>query len=425
MNAFNPFTPSIDDLENQEWQEALDDIVRIQGPDRALEILQLLQDRLLRQGVQVTGATLQTPYRNTIAAQHQPPYPGDIAVEQTLENAIRWNAIAMVLKAFDSGSGVGGHIATYQSAATLFEVAFNHHIHAKDIAFYQAHSSPGIYARAFLEGRLSEEQLTNFRRELAAGGGLSSYPHPRRMPEFWQLPSASMGLATPSAIYQARYLRYLENRGLKQPDDTKVWCFIGDGESDEPEVLGTASVAAREGLDNLIMVVNCNLQRLDGPVRGNGKIIQELEQNYRGVGWNVIKVIWGSEWDTLFAQDTDGLLQARMDRAIDGDYQFYSTADGKTVRDHWVQGDPRLEAMMQSLSDDEIRLIRRGGEDRKKLHAPSRRLAKATAGPQLFWSKRSRAPASVPQVRVRTQPTRRKTLAPKIAFKLGVTWEFR
>lgn len=388
MQSFDPENLDEKALENSDWLEALEDVRRTQGDARCLEILRELQNRLLKHGVSVGQATLNTPYRNTISAAQQPAYPGNMEVEQRLENMIRWNAMAMVLRAYDSGSGVGGHIATYQSAATLFEVALNHHIRGEnDLVMFQAHASPGLYARAFLEGRLSEQNLDNFRRELADGGGLPSYPHPRRMPDFWQLPSASMGLATPSAIYQARFMRYLENRGLKAQDNAKVWCFIGDGESDEPEVLGTVSVAAREKLDNLVMVINCNLQRLDGPVRGNGKIIQELEQNYRGAGWNVIKVIWGSEWDTLFAQDHEGVLQARMDRAVDGDYQFYSTADGKTVRDHWVEGDPRLAALMAQLNDDEIRLIKRGGEDRKKLHAAFERARQASGRPTVILVK--------------------------------------
>ena len=388
MRSLQSFQLDDIDLENQDWLEALDDVVRHSGSDRALELLSLLHDKLLKQGVNVGQATLNTPYCNTIPAHQQPAYPGSAALEEKLEAAIRWNAMAMVLQAYDSGSGVGGHIATYQSAATMFEVALNHHINAAtDVALFQAHASPGLYARAFLEGRLTEQQLVNFRRELAEGGGLSSYPHPRRMPDFWQLPSASMGLATPSAIYTARFMRYLEHRGLKKPDNAKVWCFIGDGESDEPEVLGTASVAARENLDNLVMVINCNLQRLDGPVRGNGKIIQELERNYRGAGWNVIKVIWGSEWDALFAQDHEGVLQARMDRAVDGDYQFYSTADGQTVRDHWVQGDERLARLMKQLNDDEIKLIRRGGEDRKKLHAAFERAKQSSGCPTVILVK--------------------------------------
>ncbi|MDG2090822.1 MAG: pyruvate dehydrogenase (acetyl-transferring), homodimeric type [Gammaproteobacteria bacterium] len=368
-------------LENSEWLEALDAISREQGEGRSREMLRLMQDHLLKQGVSLADATLNTPYRNTISPQEQPGYPGDIELEQKIENIIRWNAMAMVLQANDNGSGVGGHIATFQSTAAALEVGFNHWFKKRtdsyggDILIVQAHASPGIYARAYLENRLTEQQIHNFRRELQDGGGLPSYPHPRRLPDFWQMPSASMGLSTPSAIYQARFMKYLENRGLKPKNGGKVWCFIGDGESDEPEVLGTINMATRENLDNLVMVVNCNLQRLDGPVRGNGKIIQELERSYRGAGWNVIKVIWGSEWDELISRDDDGLLQARMNRAVDGDYQFYTVSDGKTVREHWIDGDERLAELMKTLNDDEIRLIKRGGHDRKKLFAAFERAA--------------------------------------------------
>jgi pyruvate dehydrogenase E1 component len=380
-------------LENSEWIEALDYIRIHQGDERSREMLRLLQDNLLKHGVSLAEATLNTPYRNTINPQQQPGYPGNIELEQKIENIIRWNAMAMVLKANDNGSGVGGHIATYQSAATALEVGFNHWFRGKtdsyggDILMVQAHAAPGIYARAYLENRLSDHQVQNFRRELQEGGGLPSYPHPRRLPDFWQLPTASMGLSTPSAIYQARFMKYLENRGLKTDNGGKVWCFIGDGESDEPEVLGTINMATRENLDNLVMVVNCNLQRLDGPVRGNGKIIQELERSYRGAGWNVIKVIWGSEWDELFSRDSEGLLQARMDRAVDGDYQFYTVSDGKTVRDHWIDGDERLADLMKTLNDDEIRMIRRGGHDRKKVYAAFERAAKLSGRPTVILIK--------------------------------------
>ena len=381
------------DLENGEWIEALEYIRREQGEGRSREMLRLLQDHLLKQGVTLPEATLNTPYRNTIPPHQQSGYPGNIELEQKIENIIRWNAMAMVLKANEDGSGVGGHIATYQSAATALEVGFHHWFrkhtesYGGDILMVQAHAAPGIYARAYLENRLSEQQVNNFRRELQSGGGLPSYPHPRRLPDFWQLPTASMGLSTPSAIYQARFMKYLENRGLKPDNGGKVWCFIGDGESDEPEVLGTINMATRENLDNLVMVVNCNLQRLDGPVRGNGKIIQELERSYRGAGWNVIKVIWGSEWDELFSRDQDGLLQARMDRAVDGDYQFYTVSDGHTVREHWIDGDQRLAELMKTLNDDEIRVIRRGGHDRKKLYAAFERAAQATGRPTVILMK--------------------------------------
>jgi len=362
-------------LENEDWLAALEDVLHHSGEQRAKELLQIMAQRLIKKNIPLDQASLNTPYKNSISVEQQPAYPGNPELEQQLENIIRWNAAAMVLKANDLGTGVGGHISTYQSAATMLEVGFNHFFKQRsaqyggDHLLLQPHSAPGMYARAYLEGRLSRTQLDNFRRELQPGGGLSSYPHPRSMPDFWQSPTASMGLSTPSAIYQARFMKYLENRNLKTANGGKIWCFIGDGESDEPEVLGTINMATRDKLDNLVMVINCNLQRLDGPVRGNGKIIQELERNYRGAGWNVIKVIWGSEWDALFARDSEGILQARMDRAVDGDYQFYSVSDGDTVRNHWIDNDPRIAALMKTLSDEQIRCIKRGGHDRNKLYA--------------------------------------------------------
>ena len=362
-------------IELDEWLESIASVKGVHGEKRVRDLLRELQDYALKNGVALEEATLNTPYRNTISVQDQPAYPGNIELEQSIENILRWNAMAMVLKASDSGSGVGGHIATYASAATALEVGFNHFFRNRsesyggDIVNVQPHAAPGVYARAFLEGRLSEQQLTNFRRELAPGGGLCSYPHPRRMPDFWPCPTASMGLSTVTSIYLARFAKYLEHRGLKPANGGKVWCYIGDGESDEPEVLGTINIAAREKLDNLVLIVNCNLQRLDGPVRGNSKIIQELESVFRGAHWNVLKVIWGSAWDELFARDVNGTLQQRMDAAVDGDYQMYSVLPGDQVRAHWVEGNPELAALMQSMSDEEIRTIRRGGHDHKKLYA--------------------------------------------------------
>ena len=361
-----------------EWAESLDAIVEQYGAAGAREILRSLQNHVLGLNIPLDEATLNTPYRNTISLDAQPAYPGDIALEERLEKVLRWNAIAMVLRAQDKGIGVGGHIATYASCATMLEVGFNHFFQgagpdndrgSADMLLPQPHAAPGIYARAFLEGRLTEQQLDHYRQELASGGGLSSYPHPRSMPDFWELPNASMGLSTPAAIYQARFAKYLENRGLKEKASGKVWCFIGDGEADEPEVLGTINIAAREKLDNLILVVNCNLQRLDGPVRGNGKIIQELERTFRGADWNVLKVIWGGGWDGLLARDHEGVLQRRMDECLDGDYQMYSVLPGDVQREHWVEGNPKLEQMMNSLTDDEVRAIKRGGQDQKKIYA--------------------------------------------------------
>ena len=361
-----------------EWAESLDAIVEQYGAAGAREILRSLQNHVLGLNIALDEATLNTPYRNTISLDAQLAYPGDIALEERLEKVLRWNAIAMVLRAQDKGIGVGGHIATYASCATMLEVGFNHFFQgagadndrgSADMLLPQPHAAPGIYARAFLEGRLTEQQLDHYRQELANGGGLSSYPHPRSMPDFWELPNASMGLSTPAAIYQARFAKYLENRGLKEKASGKVWCFIGDGEADEPEVLGTINIAAREKLDNLILVVNCNLQRLDGPVRGNGKIIQELERTFRGADWNVLKVIWGGGWDGLLARDHEGVLQRRMDECLDGDYQMYSVLPGDVQREHWVEGNPKLEQMMNSLTDDEVRAIKRGGQDQKKIYA--------------------------------------------------------
>ena len=300
-------------LEQQEWLEALWDVLAERGADETKALIGRLQEALSRRGVVQTDAALNTPYKNTISVADQPVYPGNVDLEARIENILRWNAVAMVLQAYDSDSGVGGHIATYLSAATMMEVGFNHLFRARDENYggdqvhFQAHTAPGVYARAYLEGRLTEQQLTNFRRERAPGGGLPSYPHPRRMPWFWQMPTASMGLSTPSAIYQARFAKYLESRGLKPDNGGKIWTFIGDGESDEPEVLGTINIASREHLDNLVLVVNCNLQRLDGPVRGNGKIIQELERAFRGADWHVIKVIWGGGWDAILERDVHGI----------------------------------------------------------------------------------------------------------------------
>ena len=379
-----------------EWAESLDAIVEQYGPAGAREILRSLQNHVLGLNIPLDEATLNTPYRNTISLDVQPAYPGDIALEEKLEKMLRWNAIAMVLRAQDKGIGVGGHIATYASCATMLEVGFNHFFQgvgpendrgSADMLLPQPHAAPGIYARAFLEGRLTEQQLDNYRQELASGGGLSSYPHPRSMPDFWELPNASMGLSTPAAIYQARFAKYLENRGMKEKASGKVWCFIGDGEADEPEVLGTINIASREKLDNLILVVNCNLQRLDGPVRGNGKIIQELERTFRGADWNVLKVIWGGGWDGLLARDREGVLQRRMDECLDGDYQMYSVLPGDVQREHWVEGNPKLEQMMNSLTDDEVRAIKRGGQDQKKIYAAFARASAAQDKPTVILVK--------------------------------------
>jgi pyruvate dehydrogenase E1 component len=319
-------------MDEQEWLESFDHVIKHGGPQRVRDLLRALQRRAAESGISLPYSA-NTPYINTIPVETQPRFPGQRALERRIKSIIRWNAMAMVVRANREESGIGGHISTFASAATLYEIGFNHFFRGPadpaggDQVYFQGHASPGIYARAFLEGRLSEQQLENFRRELHAGGGLSSYPHPRLMPDFWEYPTVSMGLGPIMAIYQARFHRYLEDRGLKHKTG-RVWAFIGDGETDEPETLGAITLAAREKLDNLIFVINCNLQRLDGPVRGNAKIIQELEAIFRGAGWNVIKVIWGDSWDPLLARDTDGVLVERMEQAVDGDYQKYSVEPG-------------------------------------------------------------------------------------------------
>lgn len=412
-------------VEAQEWLDSLAYVIHHQGDVRAKSLLRSLQDYLLSKGVAVDDATLNTPYINSIDVVHEPPYPGDMELEKRIENIIRWNAMAMVLQAQDRGIGVGGHIATYSSAATLLEVGFHHVFRSRnehyggDTVLPQPHAAPGVYARAFLEGRLSEQQLGNFRRELGQGGGLCSYPHPRSMPEFWQVPNASMGLSTPTAIYQARFAKYLENRGLKPKNGGKIWCFIGDGESDEPEVIGTLNIAAREKLDNLVMVVNCNLQRLDGPVRGNGKIIQELERSFRGAGWNVIKVIWGSGWDALLARDEKGVLRRRMEECLDGDYQMYSVLSGGQQREHWVENKPELEKMMRSLTDNELKEIRRGGQDPKKIFSAFQSALATIGKPTVILAKTVKGDGMGPSAQGRNTAHQKKNLSTQERVELA------
>ncbi len=370
-------TETPDWVETQEWVDALRDVARSRGPERASSLLETLQIAAQRMGISLP-VTSRTPYVNTIPLEMQPRYPGTIEIEDRVKSIIRWNALAMVSEANDKSTGIGGHISTYASAATLYEVGFNHFFRGPDdpsggdLVYFQGHASPGIYSRAYLEGRLTPKQLHNFRREFAEGGGLSSYPHPWLMPDFWQFPTVSMGLGPIMAIYQARFLKYMQDRGLTKSNDQRVWCFIGDGETDEPESLGAISLAARERLDNLIFVVNCNLQRLDGPVRGNGQIIQELEAVFRGVGWNVIKVLWGGDWDPLLAQDHDGLLVERMGEVVDGEYQKYTVAGGEYIRKNFWGVDPRLEKMVAHLSDDQLWKMRLGGHDTFKCYAAYR-----------------------------------------------------
>ncbi|CAN5613580.1 pyruvate dehydrogenase (acetyl-transferring), homodimeric type [soil metagenome] len=364
----------IDPEETEEWLEALDAVVENDGPQRAHDLVEKVVARARSRGaaLEYVGPT---PYVNTIPVDDEPPLPGDPALERRVRSLIRWNAIAMVLRANKDSSELGGHIASYQSAAMLYEIGFNHFWHAPsdkhggDLVYIQGHSSPGIYARAFLEGRITEEQLEGFRQEVSKPSGLSSYPHPWLMPDFWQFPTVSMGLGPIMGIYQARFMRYLNDRGIADTSKRKVWVFLGDGETDEPESLGAIALAGREKLDNLVFVVNCNLQRLDGPVHGNGKIIQELETIFRGAGWNVLKVIWGDRWDPLLEADTDGLLVRRMEEAVDGEYQVYKARDGKFVREHFFGAYPELADRVKDMSDDEIWALNRGGHDAKKVYA--------------------------------------------------------
>ncbi|MDA0365518.1 MAG: pyruvate dehydrogenase (acetyl-transferring), homodimeric type [Chloroflexi bacterium] len=379
-------------IETQEWVDSLREVVRTTGPERASRLLRALQIEAQRYGVPLP-VTSTTPYVNTVPVEHQARFPGDRDLERRIKSIIRWNAMAMVVESNQKSHGIGGHISTYASAATLLEIGFNHfwrgpeHDDGPDLIYFQGHASPGVYARAYLEGRLTPRQLHNFRREFAEDGGLSSYPHPWLMPEFWQFPTVSMGLSPIMSIYQARFMRYLENRGLKPATDQKVWTFLGDGETDEPESLGAISLASREKLDNLIWVVNCNLQRLDGPVRGNGQIVQELEAVFRGVGWNVIKVLWGSEWDELLARDDEGLLSRRMGEVVDGEYQKYSVAGGEYIRKNFWGVDPRLERMVSHLSDDQLWRMRLGGHDPAKVYAAYKAAMEHRGGPTVILAR--------------------------------------
>jgi pyruvate dehydrogenase E1 component len=362
----------LDPAETREWVEAVDAVIAADGPERAQQLLSRAVGQAHRRGaaIETSGPT---PYVNTIELEDEPELPEDPALERRVRSLVRWNAIATVLRANAESSELGGHIASYQSAAMLYEIGFNHFWHAPgpdhdgDLVYIQGHSSPGIYARSFLEGRFSEEQMLGFRQEVSRDG-LSSYPHPWLMPDYWQFPTVSMGLGPIMAIHQAYFMRYLSDRGLRDTSGRKVWAFLGDGETDEPETLGEIALAGREGLDNLVFVVNCNLQRLDGPVYGNGKIIQQLETVFRGAGWNVIKVIWGGRWDPLLAED-DGLLVARMEEAVDGEYQTYKSKDGAFVREHFFGGDPELLRRVEHMSDAEIWNLNRGGHDAKKVYA--------------------------------------------------------
>lgn len=381
-----------DDIEIHEWLESLDYVIQSGGADRVRTLLRQLQVHAQKSGISIPF-TANTPYINTIPVEDQPPYPGSREIERRIKSIIRWNAMVMVVRANRTESGIGGHISTYASAATLLEVGFNHFFRAGgenndgDIIFFQGHASPGIYARAFLEGRISETELINFRRELQPEGGLSSYPHPWLMPGFWQFPTVSMGLAPIMAIYQARFNEYLADRGLKDTKNSKIWAFLGDGETDEPEALGAITLASREKLDNLIFVINCNLQRLDGPVRGNGKIIQELEATFRGAGWNVIKLIWGGDWDPLIASDHDGVLIRRMEETVDGEYQKYTVESGQYTRQHFFGKDPRLLKLVEGLSDEQIRKLKRGGHDPDKVYAAYKAAVEHRGSPTVIIAK--------------------------------------
>lgn len=380
-----------DELEIKEWIESLEYVLKTEGAERVKQILNDLSIYAHKEGVELPF-TANTPYVNTIPKDKQPNFPGSREIERRIKSIIRWNAMAMVVRANKEEPGIGGHISTFASAATLYEIAFNHFFKGKDdgdgdLIYFQGHAAPGIYARAFLEGRLSISQLENFRRELKPGGGLSSYPHPWLMPDFWEFPTVSMGLGPIQAIYQARFNRYLEDRGLKEPGTSKVYAFLGDGETDEPEALGAISLAAREKLDNLIFVINCNLQRLDGPVRGNGNIIQELEANFRGVGWNVIKVIWGSEWDTLLEQDKTGLLLRRMNETLDGESQNHVVRGGKYIRDNYFGKYPELLKLVEKYSDEYLEKMKRGGHDPEKVYAAFKAAVEHKGAPTVILAK--------------------------------------
>ncbi|SEI82701.1 pyruvate dehydrogenase E1 component [Azotobacter beijerinckii] len=386
-----PDMQDLDPIETQEWLDALESVLDHEGEDRAHYLLTRMGELATRTGTQLPYA-ITTPYRNTIPVTHESPMPGDLFMERRIRSLVRWNALATVMRANKKDPDLGGHISSFASSATLYDVGFNYFFqaptaeHGGDLIYFQGHASPGVYARAFLEGRLSEDQLQNYRQEVD-GNGLSSYPHPHLMPDFWQFPTVSMGLGPIQAIYQARFMKYLEDRGFITPGKQKVWCFMGDGECDEPESLGAIALAGREKLDNLIFVINCNLQRLDGPVRGNGKIIQELEGVFRGAQWNVNKVVWGRFWDPLFAKDHAGLLQQRMDEVVDGDYQNYKAKDGAFVREHFFGARPELREMVKEMSDEDIWKLNRGGHDPYKVYAAYHQAVNHKGQPSVILAK--------------------------------------
>ncbi len=391
-DGVNNRSTEVDEIEVQEWLSSLEYVLKNGSKDQAQQILARLQIRAQEAGVTLPF-TVNTPYVNTIHPDKQPTYPGNREIERRIKSIIRWNAMAMVVRGNRAEAGIGGHISTYASSATLYEVGYNHFFRARtkdfcgDFVYFQGHASPGMYSRAFVEGRLSEENLKNFRRELQEEKGLSSYPHPWLMPNFWQFPTVSMGLGPICSIYQARFMRYLEDRGLKQKDDAKIWVYMGDGESDEPESLGALTMASREKLDNLVFVINCNLQRLDGPVRGNGKIIQELEALFRGAQWNVIKVVWGGDWDPLLENDEQGLLVKRMGEVVDGQYQKYSVESGEYIRNDFFGKDPELLDLVKNLSDEQLRTLKRGGHDPEKVYTAYKAASDFKGAPTVILAK--------------------------------------
>lgn len=384
--------PDIDPAETKDWIDSLESVVKNRGRNRARSLLRILLQRARSFNLGVPEL-VQTPYINTIPPEKEPVFAGDEQMEKRIRRIIRWNAVVMVTRANKSFEGIGGHISTYASTAALYEVGFNHFFRGKDRdtvgdqIFFQGHASPGIYARAYLEGRITESQMDHFRRESIHGKGLSSYPHPRLLPHFWEFPTVSMGLGPLTALYLARFNRYLQARGIANTEKSRVWCFLGDGECDEPEALGSLFLASREKLDNLIFVVNCNLQRLDGPVRGNGKIIQELEMVFRGAGWNVLKVIWGRQWDELLQRDKDGVLLEKMNETVDGAYQKYATAKGDYIREHFFGPDPRLRKLVEHLSNKDLQNLRRGGHDYRKLHAAYKLATEHKGSPTVILAK--------------------------------------
>jgi pyruvate dehydrogenase E1 component len=428
FDGFSHQLPDIDPQETSEWVDSFDAILETHGKPRARFLLMKLLERA-REGQVGFPATVSTPYVNTIPPDQEPWFPGDEHVERRIRAYIRWNAAIMVVRANHAAEGIGGHLATYASSASLYEVGFNHFFRGKangmagDQVYFQGHAAPGIYARAYLEGRLTEAQLENFRMELKGStpdaaahpgpGGLSSYPHPRLMPEFWEYPTVSMGIGPLNAIYQAHFNRYLANRHIADTSQSRVWCYLGDGECDEPETLGALSLAAREQLDNLTFVVNCNLQRLDGPVRGNGKVIQELEATFRGAGWNVIKVVWGSKWDELLARDVDGVLLNQMNATVDGTFQKLATEDGAYIREQFFGPDPRLRRLVEHLSDDDLLNLPRGGHDYRKLYAAYKAATETTGQPTVILAKTIKGWTLGPEIEARNSTHQIKKMTPK------------